>query len=240
MSKNESATDNAVIYVQPERRRRFRVLALGLGLAASAAVVLTSSHAAFTANTSNDANVVGAGSVYLADNDGTNGATAMFNTALTPLVAGATNTACMGVQYTGSLAPSAIKMYFTGAMESNNGAAYANWANTAASAATSELDDNLTMHIEVSTDDQTADPVASCTPTTGGFVDVTAASPSTPTMRTLIGARTDFSSGLPSQWGTIVPNKWRIFKFTYTLDAAAPNSAQADALKFNVVWESKQ
>ncbi|MDT5030419.1 MAG: hypothetical protein QOC94_590, partial [Actinoplanes sp.] len=37
----------------------------------------------------------------------------------------------------------------------------------------------------------------------------------------------------------IVATKWRVFKFTYTFSAAAPNSSQGDGTKFNVVWEAQ-
>lgn len=215
----------------PDRRRRARAVGMMMGLIACGGVVWQSSHAVFTGNTSNGTNTLGAGTVTITDNDS---GSAMFN--LPTIAPGDTGTVCMGVQYTGSLTPTAIRLYTSGAQEANNGGAYGAWANDA----TSEMDDNVTMQIEVSGNDLNADPANACAPVgVGSFTNVAAVAPGT-VLQTLLNTHTTYANGLPSQWGTIVANKWRVFKFTYTLPSSAPTSAQGDGVKFNIVWEAQR
>ncbi|WP_433304688.1 hypothetical protein ACQP2F_15875 [Actinoplanes sp. CA-030573] len=213
------------------RNRNIRVAGLILGFSGAAAMVFQSSHSAFSATTSNDTNVFGAGSVAISDNDG---AQAMFTA--TNLAPGDSATVCMGVRYTGTLNPTAIKLYTGGALESNNGGAYVAWANDA----TSEMDDNLSMRIEINDTDLAADPGSSCAPAgVGSFTDVAASAPGT-NMRTMINSNSNFANGLASQWGTVTASKWRVWRFTYTFSSLAPNSAQLDGLKVNFVWEAQR
>jgi hypothetical protein len=203
-----------------------------VGLLAASAVIWQSSHATFSSTTSNDGNTLGAGTVVITDNDA---ASILFSAP--QLAPGASGTACVGVQYSGSLTPTAIRLYTSGATESNAGGAYGAWANDT----TSEADDNLNLHIQVNNTDLVADPgFNNCAPAgVGSFTDVSAAAPGT-NLRTLINTNTDYATGLPSQWGTITTNRWRVFRLTYTLSASAPNSAQGDGVKFNVVWEAQR
>ena len=209
------------------RTRAWAVGAVVIGIVASSMIMWQTSRAAFTATTSNDGNTFSAGSVTITNNTGS----AMFSaSALRP---GSTATVCMGVEYTGSLTPSAIKLYTAGAQESNNGGAYGAWANDN----TSEMDSNLSMEILVGSTDLAADPGSSCAAETGSFTDVAGAAPGT-SMQTMIATNTSFSNGLASQWGTITANKWRVWKFIYTMSASATNGAQNDGLKVNFVWEA--
>lgn len=212
----------------PRRHGRFLgVGAVVVGILASSTLMWQSSRAAFNATTSNSTNTFGAGTVTITNNTGS----AMFTA--TSLRPGSTATVCMGVEYTGSLTPSAIKLYTSGAQESNNGGAYVAWANDN----TSEMDSNLSMEILIGGTDLAADPGSSCAAETGSFTDVAGAAPGT-TMQTMIANNTSFSNGLASQWGTITTNKWRVWKFIYTMSASASNTAQADGLKVNFVWEA--
>jgi hypothetical protein len=198
------------------------------------ALIWQASTAAFSDATSNGPNTLGAGTVTIADDDG---GSAMFTAA--NLAPGATDTMCVGVRYTGSLSPSAIRMYFTGRQESDAGTAYAAWQNNSTF---SEMDDDTTMQIQVSSADLAANPgmgsaAANCTPAGyGAYSDVVAAGTG---LNTLLNSYTAVGSSLPSQWGTIVANQWRIFKLTYIFSAAAGNSAQGDGVKFTVVWEAQ-
>ena len=179
--------------------------------------------------TTNPTNQFGAGSVTISDNDA---GSALFTT--TTLKPGATATTCMGVQYTGSVTPSAIKVYTSGAQESDAGGAYGAWANNA----TSEMDNNLNMVIQVSANDLVTDPGAACAPAgVGAFTDVAAAAPGT-AMNTMINTNTNYATGFASQWGTITVNKWRVWKFVYTFSGSAPDTAQSDGLKVNFNWEA--
>ena len=216
----------------PERNRRWRRVGVVAGLLASSVIVWQSTSATFNSVTSNDTNTFGAGSVIITDNDG--GSAAMFTAAT--MAPGDTATVCMGVKYSGSLTPTAIKVYTTGAQEANNGGAYGAWANDA----TSEMDDNLSMQIQVSSADLAADPGSNCAPAgVGSFTDVAAAAPGT-NMQTMINTNKDYATGFNSQWGTVVANQWRVFKFKYTFASAAPTTAQGDGLKVNFVWEAQR
>jgi len=220
-----------VVEASAGRRRRVRAVAFLLGILTCATIVWQSSHATFTANTSNDTNIFGAGSVTIADNDG---GTAMFSASALNLGPTDTATVCMGVRYTGTLTPTAIKLYTSGGLESNNSGAYGAWANDT----TSEMDNYLNMQIQVASNDLVADPVSTCGLGTG-FADVAAAAPGT-LMSTMINTNTSYATGFASGWGTIVKDKWRVWKFIYTMSASAPNSAQLDGLKVNFVWEAQK
>jgi hypothetical protein len=216
-------------------RRHRRAIALLIGLIACLAVVWQSSRGAFTGTTRNDSNTLGAGTVSITDSDV--GTTMITQTNLAP--GGPPQTACIGVQYTGSLTPSAIKVYAGSAEERNTAAGgWVAWTNTA----TSELDDYLNLQIEVNDTDMNAAPTSltDCTPTGYNAYNATPVlTGATGSLKSFINSGSSFASGLPSQWGTITANKWRVFKFTYSLAATAPDSAQGDGVRFNVVWEAQ-
>lgn len=206
-----------------------------IGLLACSTVVWQASHATFSAATPTGTNTLGAGTVTITDS---NPATAVFTA--TNLAPGATATICYSVEYTGSLTPSDIRVYFTGQQEQNAGGGYAAWQNNSTF---SEMDDDTTMVIQVSSGDLATDPgigsaAANCTP--AGYVGYTDVAASGGTaLNTLLATNTDFTTGLASNWGTVIQNKWRIFKFTYTFSASAGNSAQGDGVKFNIAWEAQ-
>ncbi len=209
--------------------RRGRGVATVVGLVACSGLVWQSSHATFTSSTSNTGNTLSAGTVAIADDDG---ATAMFNAPT--MGPGDTATVCMGVTYTGSLTPTAIKMYFpqTAATESAAGAAYTTWADSAAA----EMDDYTTLHVEVNSADLSTDPgFNQCAPASvGTFSDVVAAT----SIRTLISTDSTYAASLTAP--TIAQGKWRVFKFTYLLPSTAPDSVQGDGIKFGVTWEAQK
>ena len=196
-----------------------------------------SSSSAFTASTSNTGNTFQAGSVSITDSD--NGTT-MFS--LTNVAPGDTGSTCMAVSYTGSLTPTAIRMYFANAQESNgavNSNTYAAWVN---GSATSEMDAYLSLQIEVSSTDLVADPGGNfgsnycAAVTNASFANVV---PSTLT-QTLLNTYSSYASNLSAGWGTVTQNRWRIFRFSWSFSSAATNSAQGDGLKFDVVWEAQR
>src|SRR3954447_13904030 len=102
----------------PTRRGRRSLNALALQLAAVALsfivialLVVTSSRAAFVAQNDNVTNQVTAAAVDLTDNDSS---TAMFNN-VTGLMPGTTVDRCIDVTYTGSVDPTAVLLYTSGA-----------------------------------------------------------------------------------------------------------------------------
>ena len=227
------STEISTTPASAERRRRFRAAGMVVGILACTTVVLQSSHATFTSTSSTGMNTIAAGTASITDNDG---GSALFTApALGP---GDSATVCMGVRYTGSLAPTAIKFYAdtANATESNDGGAtYVAWANDA----TSEMDDNVTMRVQVNNTDLAANPTNDCAPTgVGTFTDVAGGSGTN--LRALLNTNKDYASALPSQWGTITQNQWRVWKFTYTFASAAPTTAQGDSVKFAFMWEAQR
>ena len=223
------AGDPSTVVAGGDRRQR-RLFFVVVGLCSASSLVWQSTSAAFFGRTSNDANEFRAGTVAITDADG---GRALFTTG--GLAPGATGTACIGVTYTGSIAPSAVKIYFSDVRESDAGASYRPWSDDAYS----EMDDNLNLEIQMSGSDLDRQPgFNDCNPSgVGSFADLTPAGGTG--MRSLIAARTDFSSGLPTQWNSIAPGMWRIFRFSYRLSPLASNSVQEDGLEFTVVWEAQ-
>ena len=212
------------------RRRRRSFLFMVVGLCIAFSLVWQSTDAAFVGKTGNEGNELRAGTVVIADADS---GRALFTA--TGLAPGATDSVCVGVTYTGTIAPSAIRLYFSGVQESDAGGSYSAWADNTYS----EADDNLTLDIEINDADLNSRPgFNDCNPPgVGSFVDITAAGGEG--MRPLIASRTDFANGLSSRWNTVAPGTWRVFKFTYRFSPLAPDSAQGDGLEFAVVWEAQ-
>jgi hypothetical protein len=100
-------------------RRRSRSLnsrvvqlgALALSFIGISILVVTSSRAAFVAQNDNVTNQVSAAAVDLADNDS---GTALFNN-VTGLMPGTTEDRCIDVTYTGTVDPTAVRLYSSGA-----------------------------------------------------------------------------------------------------------------------------
>lgn len=105
-----SRADATTARRRPSADRRLAGLAASvvLGLAASGLLVVKGTEAAFTSSTHNAANSWTSGSVAISDNDS---GTAMFTA--TNLAPGATETRCITLSYTGTLA-SLVKLYATG------------------------------------------------------------------------------------------------------------------------------
>jgi hypothetical protein len=80
--------------------------AIALSFILIALLVVTSSRAAFVAQNENIANTVTSAAIDLADNDGT---TAMFN--VPNLMPGSSEVRCIQVTYTGSIDPTAVRLY---------------------------------------------------------------------------------------------------------------------------------
>ena len=210
-----------------KQRRGRRGVAAVLGLLACSAVVWQSSHATFTATTSNDGNSFGTGSVSIIDNDG--GSTALFT--LPALAPGQTGTACIGVSYTGSLTPSGIHVYFpnANASEKDNGGSSSTWNSDA----NAQMDDFIDMKIDASDTDQAGTPGMTCSAANYNTV----VSP-TARLNTLIGTNKDYASGLTGP--VSAQNQWRSYRFTYTFRSDAPNAAQGDSVQFQINWEAQK
>src|SRR5215211_7311665 len=100
--------------------RVIQLSAFALSFILIALLVVTSSRAAFVAQNDNVANTVTSASIDLTDNDN---AAAMFN--VSGLMPGVNETRCITVTYTGTVNPTAVRLYRS-AVPSNDLAPYLN------------------------------------------------------------------------------------------------------------------
>lgn len=193
------------------RRRHARLLTAGVviaGLGASAAIVWQASYSAFSATTANPANNWSAGTVALS-NDGSN--TAMFTA--TNLKPGSTDTKCIAVTSTGSLA-SAVKLYGTNSSTTNA----------------------LSSSINLTITQGNGGGSTGCT----GFTPLSSGSSVySGTLAGFASTATNYATGLGSWTPTGSASDTRVYQFTYTLDAATPNSAQGGTAAIGFTWEAQ-
>lgn len=193
------------------RRRNARLLTAGAvvaGLAASAAIVWHSSYSAFSAQTTNPSSNWKAGTVALSDDDSN---TAMFNA--TGLKPGSSDTKCIAVTSTGSLA-SAVKLYGTNPSTTNG----------------------LAASINLSITQGTGGGFGSCTGFTKLGADGTVY---TGTLDAFGKAATNYATGVGSWAPTGSESQTRVYQITYTLDSAAPNSVQGGTASIGLTWEAQ-
>lgn len=168
------------------RRRRSprwaSIAVLPLGLTLSGFFVWQGSEAAFTAQTSNPGNSFSAGTVTLSDDDT---GVAMFT--MSGLRPGSTDTKCITVTYTGSLAAT-VKLYVAPGDYTGTG---------------------LGTYLNLTVQEGTGGSYASCT----GFVS--SAADYTGTLGAFAAARTSSATGVGSFAPTA--GQSRAYRFTYTL-----------------------
>jgi hypothetical protein len=195
----------------PARRRRslntvaIQVSAAALSFILIALLVVTSSRAAFVAQNDNTSNQVTAASVDLADNDS---GTAMFNN-VTGLMPGTNVDRCIDVTYTGSVDPTAVLLYVTGAP-------------------TGTLAPYLDLTIDIGND--TADPFRTCT----SFVSTSTLYSGT--LSDFATAHPDYAGGL-STWDPAGSPETKTFRFRLAVqdDAAAEGLTST----FGFSWETR-
>ena len=193
---------------------RIRTLAklgvLPVAVMTSGLLVWQSSYAAFSATTDNPTSNWAAGSVALSDDD-TN--VALFTAA--NLKPGSTGTKCIVVTSSGSLA-STVRLYAT------------------AYSTTNALGANLNLVIDEGAGGSfaTSGPT-SCT----GFTS--AANDYTGTLAGFAAAKTGFATGVSAWAPTGTASESKTFRFTYTVDAATPNSAQGGTAAAGFTWEAQ-
>lgn len=138
------------------------------------------------------------------------------NTALftaTNLKPGSTGTKCIAVTSTGSLA-STVKLYGTN------------------SSTTNALSSSLNLTITQGT----GGGFGSCT---GYSPLATGSSVYSGTVAGFASSATSFATGLGSWAPTGTASETRVFQFTYTLDAAAPNTVQGGTAAIGFTWEAQ-
>jgi len=192
-------------------------LAVVLGLIGSGVLVWHASYAAFTATTSNGANSFAAGSVQLSDDDA---ATAMFSvTGLTP---GATASSCITATYNGNVATAGVKLYIAagGLVKGGSGPDY--------------LSSYLTMKVEEGTDTNPTS-FGDCT----GFTADGVGQPIlNNTLTNIASTNTNYATGAGT-WAPSVAASKKVYRFTYTLSAAAPNTIQGLTDTATFTWEAQ-
>jgi len=137
--------------------------------------------------------------------------TAMFTAS--NLKPGATGTKCIAVTSAGSL-PSTVKLYGTGAATTNA----------------------LSSSINLTVTQGTGGGYGSCT----GFTPlVTGSSLFSGTLAGFASASTAFANGLGTWAPTGSGSETRTYQLTYTLDTAAPNTAQGGTAALGFTWEAQ-
>ncbi|HWH97378.1 MAG TPA: hypothetical protein VNS80_03345 [Pseudolysinimonas sp.] len=184
-------------------------IALPAAILISGATIGTASYAAFSATTATPTSNWAAGTVALSDDDS---ATALFTAS--NLAPGSTGTRCIAVTSTGSLA-SAVRLYGTGATTTN------------------ALSSNITLVVTQGTGGSFA---GGCT----GFVPlVTGSAIYTGSLADFGTTATNYATGLGSWAPTGTAPETRVFRFVYTLDAAAPNTTQGGTAALGFTWEAQ-
>jgi hypothetical protein len=194
----------------PRRRRSLNGLALQLCAVALsfiliALLVVTSSRAAFVAQNDNTSNQVTAASVDLTDNDS---GTAMFAN-VTGLMPGQVVDRCIDVTYTGTVDPTAVLLYVTGAP-------------------TGTLAPYLDLTVDIGND--TADPFRTCT----GFVPT--ATLYTGTLSAFASAHPHYAVGLRT-WDPAGSPETRTFRFRLAVQDNA--AAKGLTSTFGFSWETR-
>ena len=191
------------------RSRWIAPSAILAGLVVSAGVVWQASYSAFSAPTSNPTSNWAAGTVALADDDA---GTALFSAS--GLKPGSTGQKCIAVTSNGTL-PSTVKLYGTGA------------------ATTNALSSSINVTITQGTGGTFLNNCSGFTPLGTG------SSVFTGTLATFASASTSFATGLGTWAPTGSAPETRVFQLTYTLDPAAPNSAQGGTAALGFTWEAQ-
>ena len=137
--------------------------------------------------------------------------TAMFTA--TGLRPGSTGTKCIAVTSSGSV-PSAVKLYGT------------SYTTTSA----------FGSYVDLTVVQGTGGSTTSCT----GFTPLgTGSSVYTGTLAAFAAAATNYATGLGTWTPTGSGSETRTFQFTYTIDAATPNTSQGGTAAIGFTWEAQ-
>ncbi len=207
-----SSNDQRSTVVQTHRRRGRSLNSLAIQLSAFALtfilialLVVTSSRAAFVAQNDNSTNTVTSAAIALSDNDAT---TAMFNN-VTGMIPGTTYERCIDVTYTGTIDPTAVMLYATGAP-------------------TGTLAPYLDLTVQVGADTPAA--FRDCT----GFVST--GTLYTGTLDNFANTRTGHANGVTT-WDPIGSPETRTFRFVLTVQDTT--AAAAKTTTFGFSWETR-
>ena len=195
---------------RPSRRltRIATLLAVPAAVAISGLLVSQASYSAYSASTTNPTSNWATGTVALTDDYPNTAELTASNQK-----PGSTNTACVAVTSTGSLA-STVKLYTT-----NPGTTK-----------------NLAAHISLVVTQGTGGSFGSCS----GFTPLASgAAVYSGTLQQLGGSATGFTTGLGDWAPTGTANETRTFKFVYTVSPQAPDSTQGGTAAIGLTWEAQ-
>lgn len=198
--------------VTPRTARLAAWIAIPAALVASGAVVSTASYSAFSATTVNPTSNWTAGTVALTDDDNNNASALFTATGLKP---GSTGVNCITVTSTGSLA-STVKLYATNPVSTNG------------------LSTNIALTIEQGT----GGGFGSCTGFTPAATNGTL-TPANTTLASFGSSATNFSTGLGTWAPTGSGSESRVYRVTYTVASAAPNTVQGGTTSLGLTWEAQ-
>lgn len=196
---------------RPTRRAAWiaAIAAVPVALLVSGLAVAGGSYSAFSATTSNPTNNWTTGSVILSDDDGSNSGPGVAMFTASNLKPGSTGTKCIAVTSTGTLA-SAVKLYATAAATGTLGS-----------------------YVQLSVEQGTGGGYSSCT----GFTS--ASTLYTGTVSGFASAYTGYSNGIATWSPTGSGSESRVFRFTYTIDSATPNTLQSATAGLGFTWEAQ-
>lgn len=195
-----------------ERRRTTVGVVAGMAAALALTTTWQGTQAAFSGRTTNEGNTFAAGTVRLSDDDA---GTAMFE--VPTMAPGDSGGECIVVGYDGSL-DSAVRLH-------------AQTAITDGGTDGADLGGQLTFVIEYDDRPGTTSGAASCAdfvPQGQVYDDSLAA----------LAGSTDYASGVELYWDA-QPGERRVFRVTYRLDDAAPDTVQGDAATVAFTWEAQ-
>ncbi len=209
-----SSNDQRSTVVQTHRRRGRSLNSLAIQLSAFALtfilialLVVTSSRAAFVAQNDNSTNTVTSAAIALSDNDAT---TAMFNN-VTGMIPGTTYERCIDVTYTGTIDPTAVMLYATGAP-------------------TGTLAPYLDLTVQIGADTPAA--FRDCT----GFVS--SSTLYTGTLDNFAGTKTGYANGVTT-WDPAGPPSLETRTFRFALTVQDNTAAANKTTTFGFSWETR-
>lgn len=189
--------------------------AIPLALIASSALVWQASYSAFTATTENPTSNWTAGTVALSDDDG---GTALFTAA--NIKPNQPSSKCIKVSVPAGNLPSSVKLYAA--------------QETTPTDLSPKTTKGLSSHIDLTIEEGAATgpgAFANC----GAF----AGSPVfTGTLASFGSTKKDFGTGVGT-WAPGATADYRVYKFTWTLNDAVPNSAQGGTASVAFRWEAQ-
>lgn len=202
-------------------KSQFVAIAAFLAVLLVSAMVLTTSRAAFTAQSVNDNNSFAAGSLNLTHDAPTS---ARFNAV--GWVPGDSTTECFDVTYTGTAASnSGVRLFASNLVDTDGGA-------DAGAAAT--LSDDLDVVVEVFAATETC---ATGVPTPTAIYTSGTPVGSDGTLANLAATHTGYASALDPSWTPAGSPETRAFRITVTLGADTANDAQGDSATVDFAWE---